>query len=301
MAMQTDIGFIGLGKMGAPMAGRLLQQGRAVHAFDVNASALQRTAEAGARPHRSPREVADAAPCVALSLPDPSVVHAVLFGEDGVCRGSRVKRVIDFSTIGPRAAAEAAARLAEAGIEYVDAPVSGGVAGAAKGTLAVMVSCARATYDELQEMLAGLGKPFYVGPEAGQGQVVKLANNLMSMAALAITSEAMVMGAKAGVDPALMLDVINVSSGRNTASMEKFPRAVLPDTFDFGFATGLAYKDVKLCVDEAESLGVPMVVGGAVRELYAVTQATQGAASDFTSVCRVVEAWAGTEVRARKG
>lgn len=299
--MQKEIGFIGLGKMGEPMAGRLLQQGYAVHACDVNEAARRRVADAGAQPCGTPREVADRVACIALSLPDPSVVRAVLLGDGGVVHGSQVKRVVDFSTIGPRAAAEMAARLAESGIEYVDAPVSGGVAGAAKGTLAIMASCPRASYDELLELLAGLGKPFYVGAEAGQGQVVKLANNLMSMAALAITSEAMVMGAKVGIDPALMLDVINVSSGRNTASMEKFPRSVLPGTFDFGFATGLAYKDVKLCVDEAENLGIPMVVGGAVREMYAVTQATQGAASDFTSVCKVVESWAGAAVRKQGG
>jgi len=293
-----EIGFIGLGKMGGPMSGRLQQQGHAVHAFDVDAAAVARAAAAGAQPAASPRELADRVERLCLSLPDPSVVEAVLLGADGVAQGSRVKQVIDFSTIGPRAAARFAARLAESGIEYVDAPVSGGVAGAAKGTLAIMAACRRETYDALLELLSGLGKCFYVGESAGQGQVVKLANNLLSMAALSLTSEVMVMGAKVGIDPALMLDVINVSSGRNTATMEKFPRAVLPGSFDFGFATGLAYKDVKLCVDEAENLGVPMVVGAAVRQMYAVTQATQGAGSDFTEVCKVVESWGGVEVRA---
>ena len=105
------------------------------------------------------------------------------------------------------------------------------------------------------------------------------------------------MGVKAGLDPKLMVEVINAGSGRNSATQDKFPRAVLPRTFDFGFATGLSYKDVRLCVDEAEALGVPMVVGSAVRQLLAVTNATFGAESDFTNVVRTVEQWAGVEVR----
>ena len=296
------LAFVGLGNMGLPMAKNLVQAGYEVYGLNRSKGKEEAFAAAGGKVGLALQELASHVDVIMTCLPMPADVEQVYLGPDGLVQHGRSGLIlIDFSTVCPELGRRIADAAKEAGMEFLDAPVSGGVAGAAKGTLAVMVSCARATYDELQEMLAGLGKPFYVGPEAGQGQVVKLANNLMSMAALAITSEAMVMGAKAGVDPALMLDVINVSSGRNTASMEKFPRAVLPGTFDFGFATGLAYKDVKLCVDEAESLGVPMVVGGAVRELYAVTQATQGAASDFTSVCRVVEAWAGTEVRARKG
>jgi 3-hydroxyisobutyrate dehydrogenase-like beta-hydroxyacid dehydrogenase len=126
---------------------------------------------------------------------------------------------------------------------------------------------------------------------------MKLANNLLAAAALAVSSEAIVMGVKAGLDPKLMVEVINAGSGRNSATQDKFPRAVLPRTFDFGFATGLSYKDVRLCVDEAEALGVPMVVGSAVRQLLAVTNATFGAESDFTNVVRTVEQWAGVEVR----
>ena len=126
---------------------------------------------------------------------------------------------------------------------------------------------------------------------------MKLANNLLAAAALAVTSEAMVMGVRAGLDPQVMIDVINAGSGRNSASQDKFPRAILPGTFDFGFHTGLSYKDVRLCIDEAEALGVPMVVGAAVREMLAVTQAMYGAESDFTSICRVLESWAKVEVR----
>jgi 3-hydroxyisobutyrate dehydrogenase-like beta-hydroxyacid dehydrogenase len=105
------------------------------------------------------------------------------------------------------------------------------------------------------------------------------------------------MGVKAGVDPKVMIDIINVSSGRNSAIQDKFPRAILPGTFDFGFTTGLSYKDVRLCVDEAEALGVPMLLGALVRQMLAVTQAKYGAASDFTSIAKVIEEWAGVEFR----
>ncbi|HXV07171.1 MAG TPA: NAD-binding protein [Burkholderiales bacterium] len=149
----------------------------------------------------------------------------------------------------------------------------------------------------MEPLLKTFGKPFHLGEKAGQAQTMKLANNLLAASALAVTSEAMVMGVKAGLDPKTMLDVINAGSGRNSASQDKFPRAVLPGTFDFGFATGLSYKDVRLCIEEAEAMGVPMVAGAAVREMLAVTNALYGGDSDFTSICRVVESWAGVQVR----
>jgi 3-hydroxyisobutyrate dehydrogenase-like beta-hydroxyacid dehydrogenase len=146
-------------------------------------------------------------------------------------------------------------------------------------------------------LLKNFGKVFFVGEKAGLAQVAKLGNNLLAAAAMVISSEALVMGVKAGIDPKVMLDIINAGSGRNSATQDKFPRSILPGTFDFGFATGLSYKDVRLCVDEAESLGVPMVVGAAVRQMLAVTNAKFGPTSDFTSITRVLEEWAGVEVR----
>ena len=127
--------------------------------------------------------------------------------------------------------------------------------------------------------------------------MVKLGNNLLSAAALAISSEALAMGVKAGVDPKIMIEVINAGTGRNSATVDKFPRSILTGTFNHGFATGLLHKDVRLCVDEAEALGVPMVLGAAVRQLLAITNAKYGAASDFTSIAKLIEDWAGVEIR----
>ncbi len=299
MAAGKVLGFVGLGRMGAPMAGRLMDAGHELAVYDRAEDAMAPLLARGARRCASPAEVASAAEVVLASLPTPDVVRQVALGEDGVLHGNRVAIFVDLSTTGPRVAAQVAEEFARSGLGRVtvDAPVSGGVSGAERGTLAVMVSCPRPTFDELEPVLKVFGKPFFLGEKPGSAQTMKLANNLLAAAALAISSEAIVMGVKAGLDPKLMVEVINAGSGRNSATQDKFPRAVLPRTFDFGFATGLSYKDVRLCVDEAEALGVPMVVGSAVRQLLAVTNATFGAESDFTNVVRTVEQWAGVEVR----
>ena len=162
-----------------------------------------------------------------------------------------------------------------------------------------MVACDKAAFDQISPVLQVFGKVFYCGEKPGMAQTLKLANNIISVAALAISSEAMAMGVKAGLDPQLMIDVIMASSGGNVALRDKFPRAVLTGTFDFGFATALSYKDVRLCVDEAEAIGVPMVVGAAVREMMAITSATFGPDSDFTSIAKLLESWAKVEIRSR--
>jgi 3-hydroxyisobutyrate dehydrogenase-like beta-hydroxyacid dehydrogenase len=245
----------------------------------------------------SPQAVASAAEIVLMSLPTPAIVQAVALGEHGIARGTMVKTIIDLSTTGPGVATVVARALADRGVVLVDSPVSGGVAGATGGTLAVMVSCPKATYTRVEPILTNLGRLFYTGEKPGLAQTAKLANNLLAAAALVVSSEALAMGVKAGLDPRVLIDIINAGSGRNSATQDKFPRSVLTGTFDFGFATGLSYKDVRLCVDEAEALGVPMVVGAAVREMLAITQARFGASSDFTSIARVLEEWAGVEIR----
>jgi 3-hydroxyisobutyrate dehydrogenase-like beta-hydroxyacid dehydrogenase len=253
--------------------------------------------ERGAAPASSPAEVACAAAIVLTSLPTPDIVVRVALGERGIADGSRIKALVDLSTTGPSTATRVAASLAQRDIQWVDAPVSGGVKGAREGTLAVMVSCPEATLELIRPILGTFGKVFFVGERPGLAQVAKLGNNLLAAAALVISSEALAMGVKAGLDPKVMIEIINAGSGRNSATQDKFPRAILPGTFDFGFATGLSYKDVRLCVDEAEALGVPMLLGALVRQMLAVTQAKYGAASDFTSIAKVIEEWAGVEIR----
>jgi 3-hydroxyisobutyrate dehydrogenase-like beta-hydroxyacid dehydrogenase len=283
--------------MGGPMASRLLDAGHSLVVFDTNAEAITPLAERGAAVASSAEDVASKAEVVFLSLPMPSVVQAVCLGDNGVLKGSRVKTLIDLSTSGPSVAKVVAKAAGERGVSWVDSPVSGGVTGAAKGTLAVMLSCTKATYDEIEPLMKVFGKPFYVGDKPGLAQIAKLANNLLAAAALVVSSEAVAMGVKAGLDAKVLIDIINAGSGRNSATQDKFPRSILPRTFDFGFATGLSYKDVRLCVDESEALGVPMVAGAAVRQMLAITQAKFGADSDFTMIAKVVEEWAGVEIK----
>jgi 3-hydroxyisobutyrate dehydrogenase-like beta-hydroxyacid dehydrogenase len=292
------LGFVGVGRMGGLMAARLLDAGYRLCVYDVAAEATRPLVARGAELAASPAEVASIADIVLISLPTPDVVREVaLGGNGGILNGSHVRIVVDLSTTGPGVAGEVAAKLAERRIGWVDAPVSGGVTGARAGTLAVMVSCPVPTFQEVEPVLKVFGRLFYTGEKPGLAQTAKLANNLLAATALVATSEVMAMGVKAGLDARVLIDIINASSGRNSATQDKFPRAVLPGTFDFGFTTGLSYKDVRLCVDEAETLGVPMVVGAAVREMLAVTRARFGPDSDFTFIAKVLEEWAGVEIR----
>jgi 3-hydroxyisobutyrate dehydrogenase-like beta-hydroxyacid dehydrogenase len=281
--------------MGGLMAPRLLDKGYKVTVFDKSAGAVEKLRELGAIAAASAEEVADAADTVFLSLPTPDIVQNVATG--ALANGKRVKTVIDVSTTGPKVASAVARELEKHGVTYVDAPVSGGLKGAREGTLAVMVACPKPTFELIRPVMEILGRVFFVGEGAGQAQTLKLANNLLAAGVIAMTSETLAMGVKAGLDPKVMCDVINVSSGRNSATQDKFPKSVLPGTFDFGFATGLSYKDVRLCMDEAETLGVPMLVGAAVRQFLAVTLAKYGPDSDFTSMAKVVEEWAHVEIR----
>jgi 3-hydroxyisobutyrate dehydrogenase-like beta-hydroxyacid dehydrogenase len=296
MAKHT-IGFIGTGRMGGPMAERLLDAGYALSVCDTQSEATKPLVARGARLAGSPAEVASASDIVLASLPTPDIVKAVALGPNGISSGNRARIVIDLSTSGPGTAKLIAQEFKPRNLTLVDAPVSGGIKGAVNGTLAVMVSCPKATYEIVEPILKNFGKLFYTGEKPGTAQTAKLANNLMAAAALVITSEAVAMGVKGGVDARVLIDIINASSGRNSASEDKFPRAVLPGTFDFGFTTGLSYKDVRLCVDEAEAMGVPMVCGSAVRQMLAITNAKYGASSDFTSIAKVLEEWAGVQMR----
>jgi 3-hydroxyisobutyrate dehydrogenase-like beta-hydroxyacid dehydrogenase len=296
--MADLLGFVGVGRMGGPMANRLLDAGYRLCVYDVSDEATAPLVARGAELAASPAEVASIADTVFMSLPTPDVVREVaLGGNGGLINGSKVRTVIDLSTTGPGVATEVAGKLAERRIAWVDSPVSGGVTGATAGTLAVMVSCPKPAYQKLEPVLKVFGKLFHAGEKPGLAQTAKLANNLLAATAMVATSEAMAMGVKAGLDAKVLIDIINASSGRNSASQDKFPRAILPRTFDFGFATGLSYKDVRLCVEEAEAMGVPMVVGGAVREMLAVTRARFGAGSDFTYIAKVLEEWAGVEIK----
>ncbi len=279
--------------MGGPMAARLLAAGHQVTVFDPQQAAVEALVRQGARAAASAAEAASDAPLVFASLPSPATVR-VLASDLATVAGVAV--FVDLSTSGPAASQAVASMLAPAGISAVDAPVSGGVKGAAAGTLTLMVSGPATAVERVQPLLSVFGRVVVVGEKPGLGQTLKLANNLMSAASLAIASEAMAMGVKAGIDPAVMIEVINASSGRNSATQDKIPKHVLNRRFDFGFANALSFKDVRLCLDEAEALGVPMVVGAAVRQMLSITQQQFGPGADCTEMVKVLEGWAGCQI-----
>ncbi len=300
MATQAKlIGFIGVGVMGGPMARRLLERGYKLIVHDTNPAAVKRLVKLGARAAKSPREVADRAQTVFASLPTPQIVRAVALGDNGVIRGRAVKTFVDLSTTGSVIEKEVAKALAARRIDTVDAPISGGAAGAAKGTLAVMVAGKPRAVAGVRELLDVFGKVFVVGRRPGQGQIMKLLNNLLSTTALAVTSEAFVAGAKAGLDADMMVAVLNAGSGRNSATVDKIPNAVLTRTFDFGFPIAGACKDIGLAIDECQAMGLPMLVGSAARQLWQFAYAQGGAKRDMTALITYLEPWAGVEVRGK--
>ena len=293
-----DIGFIGLGQMGFHMARRLVEAGHRLVVFDNRREAIERLTALGAQAAASARELADAVETVMVSLPTPDVVLAVAAGPGGVIEGKRVRRFVDLSTTGAVMAKRIFEALKTRNIVQIDCPVSGGVTGAAKGTLALMASGPRAEVNAIEPALAAIGKTFFISERPGAGQTMKLCNNFLSAAAMTATSEAMVMGVKAGLDPRIMLDVINSGTGRNTATEDKFGRVVLPRTFNLGFTVGLMTKDLKLCLGEGKALGVPMQVAEAVAQLLQTACDENGPDKDLTTVVQPVERRAGVEVRA---
>lgn len=295
MKEKQPLGFIGIGVMGRPMAMHLVKQGHALVVYDKDPAAISALVQAGARAAGSVQEVADQAKVVFTSLPTPAVFSEVMTGQGGIVFGSAVKIAVDLSTVGSRATKAAAAALRKRGIELVDAPVSGGAAGAMKGTLAVMAAGTPAAVNEVLALLQVFGKPTVVGHEAGQAQLLKLLNNLLSATAFAVTAEAFVAGVKGGLDPKVMLDVINISSGRSAASQEKFIRQVLPRSFDFGFPISSVCKDIGLAIEECEALGVPMWVGSQARQVWNFALKQDGGQRDMTELVQHIEHWAGAE------
>ena len=291
-----DIGFIGLGNMGQPMARRLIEAGHKLIVYDTRNDAVAPLVALGAQLASSPADVADRVETVLASLPSLQISEKVAIGEGGVIQGKRIQRFVDLSTTGATVSAKIAAVLAKKNIVQIDCPVSGGVGGASNGTLAVMVSGPKAEINLVKDVLAVFGKVFVIGEKPGMAQTMKLANNFLSATAMAATSEAVAMGVKAGLDPAVMIDVINAGSGRTTASDGKFPQAILPRTFNYGFATALMLKDVRLCVQEARSLNVPNSVMSIVLDQWETTNKEFGGESDFTAIVKMVETRAGVIV-----
>ncbi|OYW46966.1 MAG: oxidoreductase [Sphingomonadales bacterium 32-68-7] len=292
----TTVGFLGLGRMGAPMAANLVGHVDKLWVHDIEPRAVRTLVDWGAEEAGSAEALGRHCDIVFLSLPTPPIVRGAV---EQVIAGGSPRIVCDLSTSGPQLAQELHDVLSPRGIASFDAPVSGGIRGAEQGTLAIMAGGPHALWGELEPLLQWLGQPFYMGETPGAGQVTKLANNLLSLAAIAVTAEAMTLGIKAGLDPARMIEVLNAGTGANSATRDKWPRAVLPRTFDFGFAAQLSLKDTRLALSEAEAMGVPLPTGERLADLLDRVLATYGDQADFTAMAKVVEADAGLDPERR--
>ncbi|MGP0032839.1 MAG: NAD(P)-dependent oxidoreductase [Acidimicrobiales bacterium] len=280
-----SVGFIGLGNMGSALALNLMASGLDIVTFDSDGP--RRNPE-GAPFMTDVAEVARRTDAVVFSLPD-GAASAQVAGEVAAAADRRATHVVDTSTIGVAAARSIEALLAGAGVVYVDAPVSGGVAGARARTLAVMYAGAEQACEAVEPVLAGLSDRRYrVGDEPGMAQALKLANNFLSATALVATSEAMAFGQSVGLHMDTMLEVLNVSSGQNSATADKFPQHVLTGRYASGFANTLMSKDVHLFLDAVEELGGPSALSHATASVWERFAAAEPGV-DFTRIFPFVQ------------
>jgi 3-hydroxyisobutyrate dehydrogenase-like beta-hydroxyacid dehydrogenase len=285
------IGYIGLGAMGRPMAVNITEAGHEVVVFDLNENQTKILAQRGATVARSAKEVADEADYVLTCLPSIAAAEAVALGKDGVIAGSRAKAFVNMGTTGSAFARSTAEAMNAAGKAYLDAPISGGPPGAEAGTLGVMCSGDRSTFEALMDnaLEAISAKLVYLGEKPGAAQVMKLVNNIIFFGNVAVAMEALTLGAKAGLSAEQMLEVINASSGRNTATEWLIPNHVLNRAFDFGGANYIIAKDLDLWRQEVEAFETPMQLGVNMRTLYLQSMWKEGMDADITTLLKTLE------------
>lgn len=299
--MANPVGFIGIGHMGGAMALRLAEAGYPMVVCDPDATRLAPLAAKGAIGVATPREVADRAEIVFACLPSQKISREVAYGENGVVKGKAIRIYIESSTIGQPTIVAIADKLAAANIAVLDMPVSGGPSWAREGKLTTILSGPADAREKVAPVLSKLaGRTFVVGDKPGLGQVAKIVNNALSLTAMMITSEALVAGVKAGVDADALIDVINSGTGRNSATVDKFPKAVLPRKFAYGGPVAMGIKDMELYCDLGSASHASTPIGERVVDLWRVITDDIGAESDLTEMVRYFEKIAGVEVRGRK-
>lgn len=293
-----NIGFIGIGAMGRPMAVNLLKAGFHLTVYDLNQEVVQQLIEMGACSAATPKELAVDADVVITMLPNFDVVQSVLDGADGVLAGVREAAVIiDMSTVAPNQTRRMAALAKEKGVSYLDAPVSGGVGGAAKGALTIMVGGPAVVIEQVMGIFNVLGKRVYRVGDVGAGDAIKLVNNLLLGVNMAAVAEAMVVGVKAGLDPQVLLEIISSSSGSSYALETKMPKFIMKGNFDPGFAIDLQFKDLELATQTGKDLGVPLILTNLAQQIFEQARAAGLGGEDISAVIKVWEKFAGVEVR----
>ena len=297
--MVTKVGVVGLGAMGLPMARRLLQNGFEVAVLPhSNTRPAEELSEGGARIVGSGADLAAESQVVITSVPDVPQVQEVLFGRDGLSSGAHEGLLlIDMSTITPTAAREHYDRLRELGVQALDAPVSGGPARAADGTLTIMVGGDADTYERGLPVLQVLGQNItHVGPP-GSGQAVKLVNQLMISIIMVANAEALTLGVKAGVPLSTMLEVISTSSGSNYLMQNWLTKTLFNDDLKSGFALDLLMKDLRAALSWAGELGLPTFGGSLAQQLYKLARTDETSRFDYSVVASIYEEAAGVRLR----
>jgi 3-hydroxyisobutyrate dehydrogenase len=282
-ALPQAVGFIGLGRMGDPMARRLVAGGVTVRGHDSAPEAVKELTEV-IIPADTAAAAAEGVPVVILMLPDSNVVESVV--DDGLLDAlAPGSLLVDMSSSEPLRTRSLAERVAARGVTLVDAPVSGGVAGARSGTLTIMVGGPDEAAATLTPLLALLGRVRHVGG-VGAGHALKALNNLMSAAHLLASSEVILAGQRFGLDPAVMLEAVNGSSGRSGSTENKWPNYVLPETYDSGFTTGLMAKDIRIALELARATGAPCGLSARVVQLWIEATDRLGGGADHTEIVR---------------
>jgi 3-hydroxyisobutyrate dehydrogenase len=284
------VGFVGLGNMGAPMAAHLAAAGYSLVVADTNSAALDRfCGSVGCERMSSLQDMGKSCPLVITMLPDGNAVQQVLLGTQGIASALAPGSVVlDMSSSAPMGTRELQRQLANSGVWLVDAPVSGGVKRAVEGKLAIMAGGDAAAIARCQQVFAALGQVFLTGV-SGSGHAMKALNNYLSAIALAATAEAMMAGQKFGIDSKVMLDVLNHSTGRNTATEQKYPAYVLPRSFNSGFSLGLMAKDLRIALGLTEALASAAPLLRECSQMWTSAERRFGFAADNTEIVRYLE------------
>jgi len=292
-----DIGFIGLGTMGRPMAGHLLAAGHSVLLHDVAPVAPELIA-AGGVACKSAREVAEEADAVIIMVPDTPHVEAVLFGQDGVASGiSKGKIVVDMSSISPLATKEFARKIEALGADYLDAPVSGGEVGAKAASLTIMVGGPERAFNTMKPVFDRMGKNVTRVGGNGDGQTTKVANQIIVALTIGAVSEALLFASKAGADPALVRQAL-MGGFASSRILEVHGERMVKRNFDPGFRIELHQKDLNLALEGARSLGLSLPNTAVAQQLFSACTAHGGKAWDHSAMVRALELMAGHEIAA---
>ena len=295
------IGFIGLGAMGRPMAKRLRAAGFDLTVFDVMPAAVTEMIGLGAAAAENPAGVAAQSDVICISLPNSAILKNVVSGENGVLSGLKPgSLIIDLSSVEPQVSRQLTETVHGKGSFMIDAPVSGGVAGAEAGTLTIMAGGTDEEMAKAEPVLKHLGKKIFHVGGSGAGQSIKLVNNFLLGANMAAAAEALTLGKKLGLEPETMLEIISQSSGNSYALTAKAEKFIFQGAFDGGFAVDLQYKDLELAISTAKSLTMPLFMANQAQQLFEVARAKGQGREDISSVIKISEEAAQVKVRTKK-